>query len=267
MAVWLLPRVMWKRLPWHLDSCPRSLAKTWSSVTRLRRFTITTYARCFLAVFSLSPLFLSFPCISLADPGSLGTVTKLTLVSRGRKSCWTQGVKALGDVCKASRFYIRQDLVGYLVPFKYVFYYHIVWVFGQHLSLCNTHVPGARESQKRVLGHLELELQTLWVAINFMSAGNQTHVSWKSSQCSWVLSLLPGPQDTWFITIIWYLAYIHCTLATDHSDPSRVPTPLLFVLPGGASDSGCQSCMADSCTHRGSSPYLLPLASNLFPPT
>lgn len=100
-----------------------------------------------------------------------------------------------------------------------------------------------------------------------VGAGNQTHVSWKSSQCSWVLSLLPGPQDTWFITIIWYLAYIHCTLATDHSDPSRVPTPLFFVLSGGASDSGCQSCMADSCTHRGSSLYLLPLASNLFPPT
>lgn len=255
---------MWKRLAWYRTA----VLAPWSTLEVLwpvlGASPLPLRPGVSSLCFFLSPLFLSFPCVSLADPGSVGTVTKLTLVSRGRKSYWTQGVKALGDVCKSSRFYIRQDLVGYLVLFKYLFYYHIVWVFGQHLSLCNTRswCPGMPEEGVRSSGT---------GVTNFMSchvgAGNQTHVSWKSSQCSWVLSLLPGPQDTWFITIIWYLAYIHCTFATDHSDPSRVPTPLLFVRPGGASDSGCQSCMADSCTHRGSSPYLFPLASNLFPPT
>lgn len=73
--------------------------------------------------FLLSLLFPSFLFVSLVDPGSLSTDTKLTLVSEGWR---TQGVKALGDVCQANKFYIRQDLVGYLVPFKYLFHYHIV---------------------------------------------------------------------------------------------------------------------------------------------
>lgn len=54
--------------------------------------------------------------------------------------------------------------------------------------MCTTCVPGANESQKRTLDHLDLELQML--VSYYVSAGTRTQGLCKSSQCFWPFSYL-----------------------------------------------------------------------------
>ena len=63
-----------------------------------------------------------------------------------------------------------------------------VWVFFLCIHLCTMCMPGACRGQKRVLDHLELELQR--VVNHHVDAGNQTQFLCKSNKCSSLLSHL-----------------------------------------------------------------------------
>lgn len=78
----------------------------------------------------------------------------------------------------------------------------LFYVYGYFPWICILCLPDANRSQKKVLDHLELELE---VVVRHHASGNWTCILYKSSSCSWLLShLIWDPKENNLLKYVWW---------------------------------------------------------------
>lgn len=78
----------------------------------------------------------------------------------------------------------------------------LFYVYGYFPWICILCLPDANRGQKKVLDHLELELE---VVMRHHESGNWTCILYKSSSCSWLLShLIWDPKENDLLKYVWW---------------------------------------------------------------
>lgn len=102
-------------------------------------------------------------------------------------------------------------------------------MFGLHIHMCFTSVPGASEGQKRALDPVKLELQM--VLRHHVGTGHQVWVLRKNSKCSKPRSQLPALAVSFLSIVGGRAVFKHKLLKHPSQWPAIIPGPTRF-LPG-----------------------------------
>lgn len=98
-------------------------------------------------------------------------------------------------------------------PFNHLFSPHLIpphthllnfifYVYGYFPWICILCLPDANRGQKKVLDHLELELE---VVVRHHASGIWTCILYKSSSCSWLRShLIWDPKENDLLKYVWW---------------------------------------------------------------